>query len=525
MASKAPWVQRFGQRVTRFLLPFQRRLAETLPEWRRLQESEELYRLLVELAPDGIAIRTGGNFIYVNPAVVRLLGAKSADEVMGRPLQEFIDPEYREILNQQVQKTQQLRHDAQTAELKFIRLDGRRIDVELTSTVMFLRGKYTGLLIIRDISERKRAEGAVRRSEELYRTLARNFPKTSILVFDQELRCLLAEGTGLVEQGFLKVEMEGKTLWEILPKEEAEPLAAVYRTAFLGQETSFVTQYGEKSYFVHIVPVKNEYARIFATMAVARDITEEKQSEAQRIELAIEKERVAVLQRFVQDISHDLRTPLSVISTQLYLLQRTLDSPAERAKHFETLEAQVTRIGKILDDTLVMSRLDKANPDEYVFIPMDMNVIVPEVIAEVKALAEHRNQTLDFEPAASEMVVLVDEVQFKRVVRHLILNAVNFTPEHGKIHLRSGADEQNVILEVEDNGVGIGSLDVPHIFERFYRADVARRTDAGGSGLGLAIVKRIVDAHGGEIEVESTPGEGTLFRILLPKPNLPANEI
>jgi signal transduction histidine kinase len=102
------------------------------------------------------------------------------------------------------------------------------------------------------------------------------------------------------------------------------------------------------------------------------------------------------------------------------------------------------------------------------------------------------------------------------MVTNLIENAINYTPKHGSINVQTRQQGSNVVLEVMDTGIGIAEADLPHIFERFYRSDQARTAVNTGSGLGLAIVKRVVEMHGGDIEVESRPGEGTIFRIFLP---------
>ena len=109
-----------------------------------------------------------------------------------------------------------------------------------------------------------------------------------------------------------------------------------------------------------------------------------------------------------------------------------------------------------------------------------------------------------------------DENELWRLMANLYENALHYTPEHGIITLTSHFAENRVVIEVQDTGIGIGKDDMPHIFDRFYRADPARSIERGGTGLGLAIVKRIVELHKGEIVVQSDEGKGSLFRVLLP---------
>jgi signal transduction histidine kinase len=118
--------------------------------------------------------------------------------------------------------------------------------------------------------------------------------------------------------------------------------------------------------------------------------------------------------------------------------------------------------------------------------------------------------------AADLPPVMGGVTELQRALRHLILNALNYTPDGGRIDMATFHQDDHVVFEVRDNGIGISDAELPFIFERFYRADKARSTDTGGSGLGLTIAKKIIEAHQGNIEVESTPGEGTTFRVSLP---------
>jgi signal transduction histidine kinase len=262
---------------------------------------------------------------------------------------------------------------------------------------------------------------------------------------------------------------------------------------------------------------RNQWARMIAV----RDIDERIRAEEQRIELAVERERVGVLQRFLSNMSHDLRTPLSVIKTAAYLIDKLGDQPEKLQRQIEVLHAQTDQLQRMLDDLLQMSRLDKADTSSYQFAWQSVNPLLQAVINEMHSAALRKNIELRFDTDDSLPRVLLDQSEFKRMIKHLVNNAITYTPESGHVQVSASARrppevERNwVVIEVRDSGVGISPLELPHVFERFYRVDAAR-TGATGTGLGLNIARKIADAHNGRIEAESQLGKGSTFRVCLP---------
>jgi len=249
-------------------------------------------------------------------------------------------------------------------------------------------------------------------------------------------------------------------------------------------------------------------------IAAVQDITERKQADDQRVELTIEREKVNVLKRFIGNLSHDLRTPLSVIKTSIYLIPRLHDED-KRQRHLEALEVETNRLQRMLDDLLSMSRLDKADTSEYRFAISQIDPLVQACVEEGQAMAIRKGQTLTYVPAESLPPVILDPTEFKRMIKHLILNAVTYTPEKGVINILTASSGEMVVIEVRDTGVGISEHELPHIFDRLYRVDLSRSASAG-AGLGLSIARKIVEAHGGTIEVDSMIGIGSTFRVRLP---------
>ena len=238
-----------------------------------------------------------------------------------------------------------------------------------------------------------------------------------------------------------------------------------------------------------------------------------RQAETQALELAAEQEQMRALQQFVADVSHDFRTPLSILVTSSYLLRKHPD-PERRQDHLAQIEKQTARLKKLLDDLLEMADLDNpVQPPDFTLT--DMNVLVQEVIDELRKAAAAKDLHLLFEPAVSPLMVQANRL-LQRAISNIVGNALHYTPEKGFVTVRTYADLPYIMIEVQDTGIGISDADLPHIFGRFYRTDKARRIETGGSGLGLAITKKIIEGHHGTIEVSSVLGEGSIFRVKLP---------
>jgi signal transduction histidine kinase len=220
------------------------------------------------------------------------------------------------------------------------------------------------------------------------------------------------------------------------------------------------------------------------------------------------------LRQFISDASHDLNTPLTSIKALLWLIQQ---NPAASALLVDlaNVEMQVERLERLVRDMLNMSRLDMADA-EFQHVAIDINRLVRTVLAGRESLAARHKHTVNFTPAPDVPGISADEVHLSHALTNIYVNALHYTPEGGTISVRTYATASHVAIEIADTGIGISADDLPHIFDRFFRADKARQTATGGTGLGLAIALKIVEAHHGSIEVESTPGAGSTFTVLLP---------
>lgn len=217
-------------------------------------------------------------------------------------------------------------------------------------------------------------------------------------------------------------------------------------------------------------------------------------------------------QRFTADAAHELRTPLTVLLTQV---QATLVRERSSAEYRESLEAcqrAAQRMRKLLESLLQLARLD-AREEPVERKPFDLAQTATECLEFIRPMADEQGITLQLEVSPTTTAGDVDRIT--QVISNLLMNAIQHTPREGRVTLRVYREETHAVLEVSDTGEGIAPGDLPHIFERFYRADAARTSTAGRSGLGLSIVKAIVEAHGGTIRVQSAPGMGATFTVRL----------
>ena len=248
-----------------------------------------------------------------------------------------------------------------------------------------------------------------------------------------------------------------------------------------------------------IVPVKNAQGEITHFVSVWRDVTKEQK-------LATMKEE------FIANAAHDLNNPITVLYTTLYLLKR---DPAQLERRLALFEDQIALLQSLVDDLLTVSRLERRlMPPTFKLV--DLNAIIAKVVEPQALLAANKALTLICSnPLTDPLFIYGDPELLTRVVVNLVANAVNYTPYGGCVTITSYREGSSAVFVVDDTGIGISAHDLPHIFDRFYRSDSARRAGQG-TGLGLAIVKEIVDLHQGTIDVKSVTNEGTRFRVLLP---------
>lgn len=223
------------------------------------------------------------------------------------------------------------------------------------------------------------------------------------------------------------------------------------------------------------------------------------------------------LRQFTADASHELRSPLTAIQTSIdVILNHPERIHPKDAKKLAAISSATTQMSRLAQDLLLLARTDaplESSPHEQVMI--NLEYLLQEVIELLSLSAEMKNIGLKFS-CNTTLPVIGDRMQLNRLFSNLVHNAIQYTPDGGTVHVMATRQGRIAIVQVQDTGIGMAEDQLPHIFDRFWRADKARSRQDGGTGLGLAIVKAITQRHNGKISVTSTVGQGTCFSVRLP---------
>jgi signal transduction histidine kinase len=228
-----------------------------------------------------------------------------------------------------------------------------------------------------------------------------------------------------------------------------------------------------------------------------------------RLEAGFESQK-----QFIQDASHELRTPIATAKTNIEVIEMAKKVTASDYKHLmKVLKQSLERMTQLSDQLLLLA---DASQERANWQAVDIKSIISEVAAEVSARTTMAGIKLELEPASDEMMVKGDSLRLKQAIFNVVDNAIKYNRPGSIVKISTRAEKSRLVVQVQDSGIGISPADQPYIFDRFYRVDKSRTRSQGGSGLGLAIVKKIVEDYGGTISVESSLGEGSTFRIILP---------
>jgi two-component system phosphate regulon sensor histidine kinase PhoR len=242
-------------------------------------------------------------------------------------------------------------------------------------------------------------------------------------------------------------------------------------------------------------------------LVVLQDLTEVRRVEQARRSLMV-------------NLSHDLRTPLASLQAMIETLQDgALDERAAALDFLRRMDEEVQSLNRLVNEVLELSRIETGQLELY-RAETELGELLERAAARLEAQAQQSDIGIELDVAADLPLPNVDASRIEQVLLNLLQNALNFTPSGGSVTLAAALDDDHIVVRVQDTGIGIAPDDLPHIFERFYKADRAR--SSGGTGLGLAIAKHLVERHGGQIWAESQLGQGTTVSFTLPlRPALP----
>jgi two-component system phosphate regulon sensor histidine kinase PhoR len=301
--------------------------------------------------------------------------------------------------------------------------------------------------------------------------------------------------------GFKEPDVVDRPLIEIVHDHEVdELLKRCFRT---GREQAIQFESGRGRRFLRAiaVPLRSE-GRLNGVLVLFQDLTELRNLQTMRREL-------------VGNISHELRTPIAGIKAMVETLRNGAIDDRQATRDFlARIEGEADRLTQMVAELTQLSRIESNRP-ELRMESVNLNTLVAEVLEELRALAERQEVALKKELTPDLPSVPADRDRVRQTIVNLVHNAVKFNKPGGNVTASTAFDTESVSFTVTDTGIGISPDDLPHVFERFYKADKAR--SGGGSGLGLAIARHTVEAHGGVIRAQSVVGKGSTFTFTLPR--------
>ena len=536
-----------------------RKLSETA-----LRESEERYRRLVEHSPVAVAVHSGGNIVFVNPAGARLLGAATPEEIVGRPMLDFVHPEYGEIVTERVRQLASGAGTQPTIEERFVRIDGTPLDVEVSTIGFTFQGRPAVQVVFSDITARKRIEREQRLLAEAATVLSSNLDYqetlrsiTTLLVPEIADWCLIDltdEQGGFTRIAAAAADEAHASIAQRLRRhyEPREVAHGVSRTARVGT-SEFMSHMDDalllsiardaehlellrgmqmKSYICAPLVSRGRTIGVL-TLALARSgrrfsagdvpLAEEL---ARRAAIAVDNARLyreaheanRAKSHFLTTMSHELRTPLNAIGGYTELIEMGLRGPVteQQREDLARIQRSQKHLLGLINNLLNFARIESGHIElrvEPVVVDDELAAVEPLIAPQLTA------KGLRYQRAAAvgRVACQADRDKMRQVLLNLLSNAVKFTPPQGEVALSWDASDDAVRMHVHDTGPGIPVQKLEAIFEPFVQLTDTFTRVTEGTGLGLAISRELARAMGGDVTVTSEVGRGSTFTLTLPR--------
>jgi PAS domain S-box-containing protein len=470
------------------------------------KESELRYQSLVEKLPIGIVIHNKGSLVFANAQAYSIFGVKPTRSLIGTSVLDFVHPDYRGKIAERMKEVAG-GVPVPMMEQKYLRTDGKIVDVEAMAYPFTFQGEQCIQVIFRDITEKKQTEARIKKNETLFTQLFQNVPLAVVMLDDNGK--VFQVNRGFEEMfGYDRSELRGHNLNDfIVPEELRNEGIDLNNLITSNQVVSIETIRKHRSGdLVNVilcgVPVMLENQTI-GIYGVYVDITDRKRVEE---ELKI---RNTELDNFVYKVSHDLRAPLSSVLglVNLARLPGNTDNPLD---YIDLIGEKIQGLDHFIGDVLSHSKNLKM---EVNIGKVDLKQIIDQTFTELGYLDGAKDMKRGIKIEGIDF--FSDHWRISEIFRNLISNAIKYRQlyaDGAEIQIKIHIDHLRADISFSDNGIGINDESLARIFEMFYRAT----EQSDGSGIGLYIVKNAVEKLGGQINVASKPGQGTRFNILLP---------
>ncbi|KAA0017334.1 MAG: PAS domain S-box protein [Thermoplasmata archaeon] len=493
-----------------------------------LRESEKKFRTLAECSPLDIVVVQNERIVYTNFEKALVTGY-SREELLSMKFLDIVHLDFREKVTEKYRKIISGKH-VSPFECKLVDKNGEEKWVLLSGSLIEWGGEPSILVIILDITDRKRAEEeALKAKKQLENILHAVADGIRIVGMDYRVKMInrrmarmarvkMSEGIGMVCSEMFRCDQCGT---------DECSLRRVLRTGKSFQtETLRFTMDGKAiPCLQYVTPLRDTDGNVVGIIEDFRDIsmikrTEKKLRRAHQI-LKKKNEQLEKLNNlkslFLNITSHELRTPMAAIKGYVQLLEMDLsDKLDEKQKGIlHTIVRNIDRLDRLINDILDVSRLESGT---LKIVPEKCRVeeIIDRAIETMRGQAEMKDIKIEKLVEYDLPELFIDKYRMEQVVTNLLSNAIKFSNRNSRIIVRASKKGDKVVLEIQDFGRGIPKNKLKKIFEPFYQVDSGMDRKFGGAGLGLTIVKGIVEAHGGNVEIESKVREGTTFRIILP---------
>jgi two-component system phosphate regulon sensor histidine kinase PhoR len=320
-----------------------------------------------------------------------------------------------------------------------------------------------------------------------------------VMMVDVEGKIVLANQAAERIFNFQERDVINRPLIEVVHDHEADEILKLCLRTSQTQTAQFESAISKR--FLRVIAIPLIEDSLTGALLLFQDLTDLRSLQTMRREL-------------IGNISHELRTPIAGIKAMIETLKEgAIDDKQAATDFLSRIDGEVDHMTQVVTELTELSRIETGRA-ELRMTPLNLNLLVEEVAAQLKPLAQRQQVIIATDLATDLPTVRVDNNRIRQALVNLVHNAIKFNHPGGRVTVSTNVDRESVIVNVSDTGIGISKEDLPHVFERFYKADKAR--SQGGSGLGLAIAKHAVQAHGGSIWGRSDEGKGSTFSFSLP---------